>query len=59
MVGQNPEDAIRQALKRACYSEHGLVRTTGIPYSTLRPILKHMVAKGEVVKEGHRHRLKK
>lgn len=53
-----PIDAVRQALRRACYSEYGLNRTTGISYSTLRPILKHLVDDGEVLKDGHRFSLK-
>ena len=50
--------AVLAALKKACYSEHGLMKTTGIPYAYLRPILKHLVVKGEVKKDGHRYSLK-
>ena len=49
---------VKQALKRACYSEKGLVKTTGIAYRDLRPILKHLVENGEVEKDGHRYTLK-
>lgn len=58
MEGQDPRDAVRKALKRACLSEHGLVKNTGIPYSTLRPILRHLIEVGLVEKDGHRFYLK-
>ncbi len=51
-------NAVLNALKRACYSEFGLLKATDIPLTTLRVVLKDLIRRGKVEKDGHRFQLK-